>query len=162
MHIKKLAPRPWQAEVVSHLEFAANLDRENCRECCWHLRFPLSALHDAGYSAQQAAEWAKLHTEHKPRVLSRRWGDSNHAVYIGRGSIWGNQFIIGRHGDRAAVVKRHEEWLRGQHHLLRALPALRGQDLVCFCSPFACHGDLLLKLANGTREELIAWWRAAA
>ena len=44
--------------------------------------------------------------------------------------------------------------------LLRALDELRGRNLVCFCGPRACHGDLLLRLANATREERIAWWRA--
>ena len=81
------------------------------------------------------------------------------AVYIGRGSAWGNPFRIGPDGDRQAVVARHEAWLRGQHGLLRAMPTLRGKDLICFCAPAACHGDLLLRLANGTRAELIAWWR---
>jgi Domain of unknown function (DUF4326) len=55
---------------------------------------------------------------------------------------------------------RYERWLADQHHLLRALDELRGRDLVCFCAPRACHGDLLLRLANTTREARIAWWRA--
>lgn len=82
------------------------------------------------------------------------------AVYIGRGSKWGNPFRIGPDGDRAAVIAKHERWLREQHHLLRDLGELRGRYLVCFCAPAACHGDLLHKLANGSREELIAWWRS--
>ena len=83
------------------------------------------------------------------------------AIYIGRGSKWGNLFKIGQDGDRAAVIAKHEAWLRNQHDLLRSIGELRGKDLVCFCSPAACHGDLLLRLANGSREEMIAWWRAA-
>jgi hypothetical protein len=43
---------------------------------------------------------------------------------------------------------------------LRALDELRGRDLVCFCAPRPCHGDLLLRLANAPRNERIAWWRA--
>lgn len=82
------------------------------------------------------------------------------AVYIGRGSKWGNPFKIGQHGDRAAVIAKHEAWLRDQHDLLRSIGELRGKDLVCFCAPAACHGDLLLRLANGSREDMIAWWRA--
>ena len=84
------------------------------------------------------------------------------AVYIGRGSKWGNPFRIGVDGDRAAVIVKYERWLRNQHHLLRALDELRGHDLLCFCAPKACHGDLLLRLANASREERIAWWRADA
>jgi hypothetical protein len=82
------------------------------------------------------------------------------AVYIGRGSQWGNPFKIGADGDRAAVIVKHERWLAEQHHLLRDLDELRDRDLVCFCAPQPCHGDLLLRLANATRDERIAWWRA--
>ena len=81
------------------------------------------------------------------------------AVYIGRGSKWGNPFVIGRDGDRAAVIANYGRWLADQHHLLRALDELRGRDLVCFYAPKVCHGDLLRRLANATRDERIAWWR---
>ena len=74
----------------------------------------------------------------------------------------GNPFRIGIDGDRTAVIAKYECWLRYQHHLLRALDELRGHDLLCFCAPKACHGDLLLRLANASREERIAWWRADA
>ncbi len=97
------------------------------------------------------------------RVLNKHvCGVPAGAVYVGRGSPWGNPFRIGPDGDRAAVIAKHARWLRGQHHLLRALGELRGKDLVCFCAPRACHADLLLRLANGTRAALIAWWREAA
>ena len=97
------------------------------------------------------------------KVLNRhRAGIPTGAVYIGRGSKWGNPFVIGRDGDRAAVIAKYERYLRSRHDLLRALDELRGKDLVCFCAPLACHGDLLLRLANATREERIAWWREAA
>ncbi len=94
-------------------------------------------------------------------VLNKhRLGTPTGAVYIGRGSPWGNPFKIGPDGDRAAVVAKHEAWLRGRHELLRTIGELRGRDLVCFCAPATCHGDLLLRLANGSRADLIAWWRA--
>jgi Domain of unknown function (DUF4326) len=95
------------------------------------------------------------------RVLNKHHaGIPASAVYIGRGSKWGNPFRIGRDGDRAAVIGKYERWLADQNHLLRALDELRGCDLVCFCAPRACHGDLLLKLADATREQRVAWWRA--
>jgi Domain of unknown function (DUF4326) len=94
------------------------------------------------------------------RVLNRRKsGIPAGAVYIGRGSKWGNPFRIGPDGDRATVIAKYERWLRDQHHLLRAPDDLRGLHLVCFCAPLACHGDLLLRLANASRENRIAWWR---
>src|SRR5215475_862513 len=82
------------------------------------------------------------------------------AVYIGRGSKWGNPFRIGPDGDRAAVIAKYERWLCDQHDLLRALDELRGRDLVCFCAPLRCHGDLLLRLAKASREDRIRWWRS--
>lgn len=91
----------------------------------------------------------------------RRHGIPAGAVYIGRGSKWGNPFVIGRDGDRATVIAKYARYLRTRPDLLRALDELRGKDLVCFCAPLECHGDLLLRLANATREERIAWWRDA-
>jgi hypothetical protein len=96
-------------------------------------------------------------------VLNKRvCGTPAEAVYVGRGSKWGNPFRIGVDGNRAAVIAAYARWLRDQHSLLRALGELRGRDLVCYCAPRACHADLLLRLANGTRDDLVAWWRGAA
>lgn len=97
------------------------------------------------------------------KVLNKRLaGVPENAVYIGRGSKWGNPFVIGRDGDRAEVIARYSRWLRRQHQLLRALDELRGCDLVCYCAPLPCHGDLLLWLARASRQERIIWWRSAA
>lgn len=81
------------------------------------------------------------------------------SVYIGRGSKWGNPFVIGMHGTREEVIAKYEVWLRSQRDLLKALVELHGKDLICFCAPRFCHGELLLWLANTTRENQIAWWR---
>jgi hypothetical protein len=65
------------------------------------------------------------------------------AVYIGRGSKWGNPFIIGRDGTRQDVVEKYAVWICDNPLLLDCLPELKGKDLVCFCSPLLCHGDVL-------------------
>jgi hypothetical protein len=84
-----------------------------------------------------------------PKVLNRKRDRiPSDAVTIGRPSIWGNPFGIGRDGDRAGVIAKHRRWLAGQAQLLRRLPSLRGCSLVCFCAPLGCHGDALLWLAN--------------
>jgi hypothetical protein len=68
------------------------------------------------------------------KVLNRhRDGMPAGAIYIGRGSKWGNRFRIGVDGDRATVIAKHERWLADQHDLLRALDELRGHDLLCYC-----------------------------
>lgn len=70
------------------------------------------------------------------------------AVYIGRPSKWGNPFVIGKHGNREDVIARFRAWIVGQAELMACLHELRGKDLVCFCSPQGCHGDVLKELAN--------------
>ncbi len=70
------------------------------------------------------------------------------AVYIGRPTKWGNPFVIGKDGTREDVIRKYEDWVVTQPHLMQALHELRGKDLVCFCAPQGCHGDVLLRLAN--------------
>jgi Domain of unknown function (DUF4326) len=85
-----------------------------------------------------------------PRVLNKRvHGSPPGSIYIGRPSKWGNKFVIGKDGTRAQVIAKHREWLCDQPELMAALPELKGHDLVCWCAPFACHGDTLKELANG-------------
>jgi hypothetical protein len=69
-------------------------------------------------------------------------------VYIGRPGKWGNPFVLGKDGDRDAVIARYEAWLIRQPALMTALPDLRGKILGCWCAPAACHGDVLARLAN--------------
>lgn len=85
-----------------------------------------------------------------PVVLNKyRGGIPRGAVYIGRPGKWGNPFAIGEHGTRDEVVAKYREWILGQPELMaQAAHELRGKDLVCFCAPKACHGDVLLEIAN--------------
>ena len=69
-------------------------------------------------------------------------------VYVGRPSKWGNPFEIGRDGSREEVIAKYAEWLQSQSQLLSALPELKDKTLACWCSPKACHADILAKLAN--------------
>jgi hypothetical protein len=70
------------------------------------------------------------------------------AVYIGRGSKWGNPFILHNEADRDKVIQLYETYLISNVDLLRDLIELKGKSLVCFCAPKSCHGDVLLKYAN--------------
>lgn len=69
-------------------------------------------------------------------------------VYVGRPTKWGNPFIIGRDGTRAEVIDKYENWIRGNAGLWMDLEDLRGKVLGCHCAPLACHGDVLVRLAN--------------
>lgn len=70
------------------------------------------------------------------------------SVYIGRGSCWGNPFIIGKHGSRREVITLYEQYIRNTPALLRRIPELVDKTLVCSCKPAPCHGDVLLKLID--------------
>jgi Domain of unknown function (DUF4326) len=86
-----------------------------------------------------------------PRVLNKKHGVPLGAVYVGRPSKWGNPFVIGKDGTRAEVIAKYERWLHDSG-LISQIGELAGRDLVCWCAPEPCHGDVLLKLANGPPE----------
>jgi hypothetical protein len=85
-----------------------------------------------------------------PKVWNKR--DPNcpkDAVYVGRPSKWGNPFKIGLDGSREQVIAKYEYWLtQGANTPIRDIGDLKGKDLICWCSPLPCHGDVLLELAN--------------
>jgi len=87
-----------------------------------------------------------------PQVLNKKQlkGSVSNSTYIGRPSMWGNPFVIGKDGTRAEIVEKYECWLRRQPRLMAQLARLRGRHLVCWCAPLRCHGDVLLRLANGS------------
>jgi hypothetical protein len=84
------------------------------------------------------------------------------AAYIGRGSKWAIP-------SASAPMATARGSLRGTRLGCATNTISCGRSTNCaarisfaFCAPRACHGDLLLWLANATREERIAWWRGSA
>ena len=69
-------------------------------------------------------------------------------VYIGRGSKWGNPFVIDVDGTREEVISKYKDWILQQPQLLADLHELDGKTLGCFCKPKACHGDVLVELIS--------------
>lgn len=91
-----------------------------------------------------------LYEIHMPKVLNKK-KDFIHpdAVYVGRGSPYGNPFRLGIDGTREEVIHKF---------VTLVLPnldvsTLRGKDLVCFCAPKKCHADFILIKANNSLEE---------
>ncbi|MDW9481835.1 DUF4326 domain-containing protein [Sinorhizobium meliloti] len=81
-------------------------------------------------------------------VLNKRLhGVPEGAVYIGRGSRWGNPFRIGPDGTRDDVIAKYVEWYKTSG-LDAHLGEIRGRNIVCWCAPQRCHGNFLLARAN--------------
>lgn len=86
-------------------------------------------------------------------VNKRTHTPSNDDVHIGRPSVLGNPFPMSNESERLEVVEKYREWLRTQYRssnpakfeLLRLAKLSKTQDinLVCYCAPKACHGDVV-------------------
>lgn len=85
-----------------------------------------------------------------PKVLNKhRDPIPADAIYVGRPSVWGNPFKLGRDGDRDTVIEKFRVWLENKPDIQAAIRReLGGKDLVCFCAPQPCHADVLLAIAN--------------
>lgn len=69
-------------------------------------------------------------------------------IYIGRPSVWGNPYVIGRDGTREEVISKYQEYILSNKELMAQVSSLSGQRLGCFCKPAPCHGDVLAALAD--------------
>lgn len=99
---------------------------------------------------QSSVDWL---AKEKPKVVHCKKEEFD--VYIGRGSKWGNPFshkegTLAEHvvGSREEAIAKYEEYLLSNQELVDSLPELKGKVLGCWCKPKACHGDILLNLAN--------------
>jgi hypothetical protein len=73
----------------------------------------------------------------------------DNGVYVGRGSIYGNPFRIGRDGSRKECIQKYKEKILGDAAFLTFIKMnLRGKDLICFCAPLPCHAEVLAEIAN--------------
>jgi hypothetical protein len=87
-----------------------------------------------------------LYIGRKGRVFIGK-GD-NKKVYHYSASIWCNPFNVQEHG-REQAIKLYEEYIReriASDPTLFDLSKLKGKRLGCWCSPDACHGDVLIRL----------------
>ena len=78
---------------------------------------------------------------------------SPHDVYIGRPTKWGNPFEMGKDGTRDEVVTKYRAWIVNQPELMASLHELKDKTIACWCSPQACHGDVLAELADKDSNE---------
>ena len=78
-------------------------------------------------------------------------------IYIGRGSLWGNPYVIGPDGPRPEVIEMYKMYIwkkiRSGEVTIQNLLALDGKRLGCFCSPKQCHGDVLVAACNWAKKQ---------
>jgi hypothetical protein len=78
------------------------------------------------------------------------WADQQGLMtLIDRNTDWGNPFEMPSDGDRDTVCDNYaNHYLPHKPSLMKKLPKLKGQVLVCWCHPERCHGDHLAELSN--------------
>ena len=85
------------------------------------------------------------------RKRTKGWRMPENTVYVGRGSPFGNPYVVRRnvHTPMAAVAK-FREYLDGDPGLVeRAKMTLWGKNLACWCPlDQPCHADILLEVSN--------------
>lgn len=74
-------------------------------------------------------------------------------VYIGRPGPFGNPFPLKSEADRENAIRQYRDWIATQPELMAKLSELRGKTLGCWCSPKACHGDVLAEMADATGRQ---------
>jgi len=79
------------------------------------------------------------------RKRTKGWRMPKGAIYVGRPTVWGNQYDASPEG-----LKKYEALIRymiSEYGL--DIESLRGKDLACWCAlTDSCHADVLLKIAN--------------
>lgn len=101
------------------------------------------------------------------RVLNKNKDDCSCGVYIGRGSPLGNPFdwtgskheqVKYQVPDRDTAIKYYEEYLRegiknkdkeicgALNNLWKTLKSAGELNLICFCKPLNCHGDVIERI----------------
>lgn len=79
-------------------------------------------------------------------------------VYIGRPGPWGNPFPIQKDtpANRQEALAKYEAWAKQPAQKAfrnQARQNLQGKTLVCWCSPKACHGEILQRIVVSPREK---------
>lgn len=70
-------------------------------------------------------------------------------IYIGRPSIYGNPFRLGKDGDRVEVLEKYRNYIMSSPRLLEQIKRLKGKTLGCWCKPELCHGDVIAEILDG-------------
>jgi hypothetical protein len=91
-------------------------------------------------------------------VVNRHTTREKWGVYVGRPTVLGNRYVIGRDGTREECIEKYKVWLQNELDTepdgkvakeMRALLALAREEelrLLCSCKPLACHADVIREI----------------
>lgn len=87
-------------------------------------------------------------------VNLRTYGlDKSNLVYIDRRSMFGNPFPLISDYSREKAILQYRIWFYRQLELrpdfVKAVRALKGKTLACWCVPLPCHGDVIIEYLEG-------------
>ncbi|MCV2358080.1 DUF4326 domain-containing protein [Paucibacter sp. TC2R-5] len=111
-------------------------------------------LTDVLFEARYEKIPTKLFSCKVTRIVNKKLTDK-YDLYIGRGSLWGNPFVISRDDgpDRMEVIEQYKSYflqkLATDPAFKRGVLGLRGLRLACHCKPDACHGDVIAEYLDG-------------
>jgi hypothetical protein len=115
---------------------------------------------DGGSNPPTYQEGLKM-PERIQRKRTKGWKMPPNTVYVGRGTQWGNPYVIGRYYvdsethewvvfDRDGVIELYKN-LFDEKSLGGIRRELRGKNLCCWCAlDQPCHADWLLEIANSS------------
>lgn len=98
------------------------------------------------------------------RVYNKRHNDApSDAIYVGRGSDFGNEWshmkgtrAMYSTSTREEAILSFDLWLNSEPNMVEKVKTeLKGKSLVCYCSPEPCHAEVLMRVANDESR----WWR---
>lgn len=87
-------------------------------------------------------------------ILVNRHKCKTFDLYIGRGSIWGNdnKVDLGKGHTRQIVVEmyRQDMYRKLENGAIKIedFLALSGKTIACSCAPLVCHGDVIIDIFN--------------
>jgi hypothetical protein len=94
-----------------------------------------------------------LDKKYRGKIVHCKQG--NYDVYVGRPSIFGNPFEIGRDGNRIEVIEKFKGYflwkLKEDNQFKRAVDKLKGKVLGCWCYPKDCHARIIIDYLEGEK-----------
>lgn len=146
-------PNSFTSKYCSELGISLEVDASSISECSHAIVFHDPRSPDPALDELKERKVACKRIDLVLASVVNKDHDVPYDVYIGRGTVWGNPYPIGVHGDREEVLRKYaydleRRYLRFFEEHDKNVDAIRGKVLGCHCKPAACHGDLLANYVN--------------